>query len=112
MMLYISFFFSTVSLRAAQFTCVSGPMLITILLTGVINVLVLTSRSASDLSLRGWHTFLTSLMLGHVLPLISVGSDFHHIYPFSKEESLLELGISKLSIDLRSGKMGIFCSIR
>lgn len=49
MMLYISFFFSTVSLRAAPFASVSGPMLITILLTGVVNVMVLTSRSVNYL---------------------------------------------------------------
>lgn len=80
-------------------------MLITILLTGVINLLILTNRSSSDLSLRGWHIFLTSLMLGHVLPFISVGLNFHCICLLPKEGSLLKLEIGQLSIDLRLGKM-------
>ena len=80
-------------------------MLITILLTGVANLLILTSRSSNDLSLRGWHIFLTSLMIGLVLLLISVGLDFHHKYLLPKEGSLLKLGICQLSIDMRSGKM-------
>lgn len=80
------------------------------LLTGVIKVLILISRSSNDLSLRGWHIFLTSMKLGHVLMLISVGLDFHCIYLLPKEGSLLKLGISHLSIDMRSGK-GASCSI-
>lgn len=48
-----------------------------------------------------------SLMLAHVLPLISVGLDFHCIHHLTKERSSLELGISQLSIDMRVGKMSL-----
>lgn len=99
-MLFISLF-STIALRGPPFTCVSGPVLITILLTGVINLPILTSRCLNDLSLRGWHEFLTSWMLQHVLPFISAGLDFHRIYLHPKERPLLKLGISQLSIDVR-----------
>lgn len=43
-------FLNTVSPRGAQFTC--GIVLVTILLTGVIDLLVSITRSSSDLRLR------------------------------------------------------------
>lgn len=53
-----------------------------------------------------------SLILAHVLTLISVEVDFHCVHHLPKEGASLELGISQLSTDMRLVKYLLYYEMK